>query len=250
MSYKPHVKKTSAFGGPSGVAKVLTKAGVNKVKVVLDDKEYFITDYPDYLTSGDWNIRLSENKDKVLSAYPANGMLKVKVSKFAAKDGEEPAPKTKVTDEYSYQYFVVILEVVSPTQYKGVEIPLMLRYHFDSFTETHGGKEVEVVEITKPRSKYTPLLMDFCDASGVWEKGPMQYKANILPTLAKRIANAGKTFQVVLKDGWVTTVFASMEDETDFGEEADDDLPWEGPATVNDFVPDKEKDDDELKFEE
>jgi hypothetical protein len=120
-----------------------------------------------------------------------------------------------------------------------------MRYHFDTINDEVKGKTFEVIGISHPKSKYTALLMDWLEAVGAWDNGPMKYKANILPDLAKRIALANKSFQFVLKDGYVTTVFSmgsesKEEEETDVSEpepevfdtpdveETDDDeIPWD-----------------------
>jgi hypothetical protein len=213
MSYKPQTKKGEGlFGGPKGIAKLQLNKDGSKVKFTLDGKEYVISEFPEYIKeAGDYFVRLSNDADEILSAHPANGMFKVKVNRFPAPEGEEPAPKTREANwegkAYSYQYFVVLLDVLDPAKYKGIQIPLTLRYHFDAITEEVGEKEVDVVGYAHPKSKYTNLLMDFCDATGVWNKGAMPYKANVLPMLAKRIANEDKTFSIVVKDGWPVTIF-------------------------------------------
>ena len=57
--------------------------------------------------------------------------------------------------------------------------------------------------------------MDFCEAVGLWDKGPMPYKPNILPAMQKRILNNDRKFQVVVKDGWVVTIFSMEHEEED-----------------------------------
>ncbi len=75
----------------------------------------------------------------------------------------------------------------------------MLRYHFGEAEED--GKSV--VAYNHPRSKYTPMLIEFCDCTGIWEKGIMPYKDNVLPLLEKRVLNMDKEFQFVIKGGWI-----------------------------------------------
>jgi len=229
MSYKPQTKRgQGSFGGPSGIATIALNKDRSKVKVTIKSKEgeessYILTEFPQYLENGTWYVRLNQDKDKFLSAYPANGMLTVKVNKFPAPEGEEPTPKLKEANyegkAYSYQQFTVLLDVVSPEKLKGVTLPLTLRYHFDEMTEEIKGKPEQVVAYSHPNSKYTSLLMDFCDAVGFWDKGPMPFKPNILPAMQRRVLANDRKFQVVIKDGWVVTIFAIDNPDEDTKEE-------------------------------
>jgi hypothetical protein len=75
----------------------------------------------------------------------------------------------------------------------------MLRYHFSEATED----EKSVVAYSHPKSKYTPMLIEFCDVTGVWERGVMPYKDNVLPLIEKRVMHEDKEFQFLMKGGWV-----------------------------------------------
>ena len=165
MAYKPQVKQgQGSFGGPSGIAAVALNKDKSKAKFTIKSKEgdeasYILTEFPDYLENGNWYVRFNQDKDKLLSAYPANGMMTVKVNRFPAPEGEEPTPKLKEASyegkAYSYQQFTVLLDVIQPDKLKGVQVPLTLRYHFDEGEEEVGGKVQKTVAYSHPKSKYT-----------------------------------------------------------------------------------------------
>lgn len=261
MGYKPQVVTKSIFGGPKGGAKVVWNKDHSKLQVTLGDDKYTFSkadleDLPKSFPSGEYYVQLSEDKTRLLNIRPNNGMFVVKVDRFAAKEGETPAPKIiSATDptskaEYSYQIFSVILKIVSPKEYADMEIFFSPRYNFEGVEDEINGKKVEVVAYNHPKSKYTPLLQDFCEATGVWEKGPMKWATNILPALAKRIAQADRKFQVVVKEGWVNTIFVmpDVSDEDEVKEEETNDLPDE-TESENKTTPDVlNTDEDDLEW--
>lgn len=258
--YKPQTVTKSNFGGPKGGAKCVWSTDHKKLKVTLGESSYVFnaSDLPiSSFPSGEYYVQLSEDKKEVLQVRPNNGMFVVKVDRFVAKEGETPAPRTITAvekesgKEYSYQIFSVILKIFSPKEYEGMEILFSPRYNFDAAEDAVQGKKVDVVAYSHPRSKYTPLLMDFCDATGVWDKGPMKFSTNIVPLLEKRIAQADKKFQVVLKDGWVVTIFsmpdvAVEEKEEQFETEPESETEFEAgePEELK-----TEDEDDELNWE-
>ena len=225
MTYKPGMTKTKK--GPRGIAKVQLNQAKTKVRVTMvdeDEKKHIYEldadDCPTYVQSGEFKVSLNSDQTKMYGMYPANGMLKVKVNKFLSEEDKPPAPRTEDVPKrgdynaYSYEYFTVLLEVVTE-KYVGMIIPLRLRYHFTGNLEEIKGKDVEVTWYDKPGSKYTGMVIDFCEATGVWNSGPMKWKANILPVMQKRILSQGIAFPIVLKDGWVNTIFSDLEIEPD-----------------------------------
>lgn len=231
MSYKPQIKKSEFVRGPSGVATVEISPDKKKVRISYKDNEtdkYIlnIKDCPENIRKGTWFVTLSEDKTKILNFRPANGVFHAKVIKFPAPEGEPPTPKTKIgTDgkgkSWDYQFFIVIAELMNP-EVKGMEIPLILRYHFSEAEED--GKTV--VAYAHPKSKYTPQLIEFCDVTGMWNKGVMAYKDNILPIMEKRILHEGKVFQVVIKNGYADTFM-----------ELDGEVSYESDNETDEFVP-------------
>ena len=254
MAYKP---KVVAGGGNfvRGKGQVALSGDKTKVRVIMqvDDKERTyvlkVEDCPKYVQSGSFSVSLTEDGKKMYSMYPVTGMFSGKVSKFVAPDGQDPSPKTD--EKYGNQFFSILVEITDPAPAKGMIVPVRLSYNFAPVMETIQGKEVEVVGISHPKSKYTPLLVDFCDAVGLWDKGPMKYTANVLPTMQKRIFANDRKFNFVLRDGWVNTIFtmdqpltetpvkkekATIPDEPesrldddfdkDVKEQEEDEIPW------------------------
>jgi len=243
-AYKPPVIKTGS--GPTGMAKVQFSSDGKAVRVTFADTEVYSKplvikreNCPDNLKPGDWYIGLSANKDTIRSWRPVNGMFKAKVQKFTSQPDKPPVPQ--VHPQWDYQYFTVLFELIAPNDVKGCIVPNNYRYHFGEFNDEDGKS---IVGYTHNKSKYTPQLVDFLEATGAWDRGAIAYKDNILPIVEKRILKADRVINLVLKDGWVNTIFATDEttessgtpkeepdlDDEDFdgGEtETSDDLPWD-----------------------
>lgn len=229
MTYKPTMLKSSFKRGPSGIATVEISPDKKKVRVTFKEEgdKYVLnkSDCPETIRKGTWFVTLTEDKNKILNLRPANGVFTAKVLKFPAPENEPPTPRTKIGADWNYQYFIVIVTLLNP-EVKGMEVPVMLRYHFGQAEED----EKTVVAFSHPKSKYTPQLIEFCDVTGVWAKGMMPYKDNILPMLEKRILHEAKTFQVVIKNGYADSFM-----------ETDGVVPQAEDESEEDFTPDAEE---------
>lgn len=200
-AYKPPVQTSNFQRGPQGAAVVVLSADGKKVKVTFDTGDEYVilrSECPDVLQKGKCFVTLSDKKDKMLSVRPLVGVFQMKVQKFVSEGDKEPAPKTNVAAKWPYQYFIVLLEITSGA-WKGAIIPFMAHYNF--YEEMQDDKAV--VGFSHPKSSSTPPLMEFCDVAGVWNKGPLPYKDNVLPMLAKRISDANITFNAVVKNGYI-----------------------------------------------
>lgn len=217
MVYEPKTK-SSFIKGDSGIAAVMfskdgkkvrvnltIKQGDNETKKTIDlDRE----NCPANLKPGNWMVQISGQGDKMLNFRPILGNFTFRVKGFAASENEEPKPKTKDVSfekngkkqEYSYDYFTALLEITEG-KYQGLEVPYMLRYHFQD--DMLDGKMV--VAYSKGGSKYTDYLKEFLNVSGAWDLGPMEYKDNVLPDLQRRILHADKRFNGTMKDGWLVS---------------------------------------------
>lgn len=228
MSYKPTMLKSNFKRGPSGIANIEISPDKTKVRIsfkeVGDKYVLPVKDCPEGIRKGTWFVTLTEDKHKVLNLRPANGVFNAKVTKFPAPEGEVPTPRTKIGADWNYQYFIAIIELQNP-EVKDMEVPVILRYHFGKAEED--GKDV--VAFSHPKSKYTPQLIEFCDVTGMWNKGMMPYKDNILPLMEKRILHEGKTFQVVIKNGYADSFM-----------ELDGTVPQSEDETDDEFVPETE----------
>lgn len=211
MAYRPKTIQSVYKRGDSGIANVQVSGSHNKVRVTFEETDEVVitTDFPKGMKAGKWFVTLNSENNKVLGYRPINGMFTGKVQKFVAKEGDSPAPQTKIAKNqqgstYSYQYFAVLLEITQGNN-KGLVVPCMLRYQFGQAEED--GKQV--VAYTNPKSKYNPVLVSFCDVTGVWNKGIMQFKDNILPAMEKRILHEDKEFNFVMKNGYVSDFIPS-----------------------------------------
>ncbi len=259
MAYKPGMTKTKK--GPRGIGKVQVNKAKGKVRVTLVDednkKEIYDLDMencPTYVQPGEFKVSLNSDHDIMYGLHPANGMVKVKVNKFLSEEDKPPTPKTEdvvKTAEYpgySYEYFTVLLEIAQK-KFKGMIIPLRLRYHFKGALEDVQGEEKEVVWYDKPGSKYTGIVVDFCEATGVFDKGPMPWKANILPMMEKRIASLNQSFAIVLKDGWVNTIFAGLDTEPEEEELEEEEVNEELDEETDDFEDESKPEEEELDID-
>ena len=239
MTYKPKTI-SSGFSGITGAAKVKFTPDKKQLKIRLDEtgKVYTIKYSKDTvpfknIPEGSWMVTIAQDGSKLIGMRPIMGMFQGHVIKFPAQEGQPPTPRTS-NGEFPFQYFTVLIELTSPKNVAGMIVPFSPRYNFSEVDED--GKAV--VGISHPKSKYTPMLMDFLDATGAWERGPIPFKDNILPILEKRILKADSTFSIVMKEGWVTTIMGESAEETEVDdEEKGSELPWGDE--------DESKDDDE-----
>jgi len=191
-----------------------------------EDKEFRVlrSDCPDdiqpiiHQTSSAY-VRMSGDGKKIYQISPWSGMYVGKFSNFLAAKDEIPAPKTYIGSDWEYRYFTSLI-VITEGEFKGAKLPYMLHYYFDE-TEENGKS---IVQYDHPKSKYTAQLSEFCDVFGVWEKGPMPYKDNILPMLQKRLLAEDIKVKMIIKNGNINTFFASNEPDTETVDE--DSIPF------------------------
>lgn len=228
MAYKPPMIKREALQGQATV-KVGNKDG-KKVFGVTFEKNPQVTytvnakNAPDYVTAGEFYVKMSEDKTKILATSPQSGKFKVIVESFPAKEGEQPAPYTYVNPKYDNptQRFNVLLKIVSE-KYKGMPILLMLPYFwFDMDEQVVEGVSREVVGLRLPKKTSIgfKLLNSFLSASGAWKFGAIKWSDNVLPALQKRILRAATEFVVRVENGFVDTIeYDDEEPDEDFVEE-------------------------------
>lgn len=232
MAYRPPVVKKSDL---KGIAKVTFRTDHSQAKVKFADPEVYpkdivfdADDLPAGLKSGEWFITINSEKTEVRNWRPANALVKAKVKNFVAKKDSKPTPMTHPT--YGNRYFQVVFEITEPEEFKGCTVPNSYQYFFTEVYDEDSGKSLVGLE-DHPKSKYMKPLVDFLDATGVWEKGSIAYSDNILPTLERRIRNAGKTVMFVIKDGWVDNASFSTPEKKTPKEEPDlDEGESEGDA--------------------
>lgn len=252
MAYKPPTFETK-FSNVYGQAKILG-VGKNQIKLVFRESkgkgesgktENLIIkkdNAPEYVQKGIFHVSMDSDRTQIFNMRPGTGMFTVKVQKFVANEDQPPTPKTKeytgTNGKFTIQSFAVILEITDG-DYKGMEILYNLRYSvseeipmYDWVEMKVKGKEKRVLAHPNSRSKYLAQLIEFENVTGVWEKGPIfftpTYSDNVLPVLEKRILEADREFNVVLKDGWVDTIYQEMQDDfedEEFSDEPEEDLP-------------------------
>ena len=246
--YKMERKQGTFERGDSGVGRIRFSTDKKNVQVIVNvaignpkDENFeqhsytlSIDDCPDNIllarNAKEWMLQMSSDGKKLLSFRPVKGSFVVKTKEFAAKEGEEPAPKVKEvsfqkagkTVEYHYEYFTVILEIDEPKEYKGLTIPLVLRYQFAEFV--HDSKSVIGFSMG---GKYTDALEEYMLVAGILSDTyyPMEYKDNILPTLQRIALHEDRKFQITVKDGWIvpgSLMEIDNPDETDIPFDVDD----------------------------
>lgn len=223
--YRP--KRVSNFG-TQGIALVKFTEDKRSVLVKFTDenneKKFKISrkNTPKGLFPGKWYLSVNREGDAITAYRPVVGNFSGQVVRFAAREGEKPAPKTvnvlpreKGQKGYSYEAFTVIIRITSPKEYAGIEVPLFLHYNFLE-AEEDGASVVGFMS----KGRHTDMLVEFTEVAGAWERGPMKWSDNILPALEKRILRAAKTFSFVMKNGFIETVYA--EDALELEEEEEE----------------------------
>jgi len=192
---------------------------------------------------GEFQISFSPDKSAIVNFHPANGQFRVKVKNFPSPEGEDPKPKVYTGKFGDMIKFNSVLEIVSPLEVLGLTLPMQLFYEkfVPIFTEERGKKETGFSS-APGNSKHCDMLSDFCDATGLWEFGAIEWSENILPELESRILRLEREFNVVLNGGWVEHIY-EIADYDDSG-----DPPWEeGDETIE--VSQEKKEDDGVEWE-
>lgn len=190
--------------------------------------EFDPVDAPENVRKGTWFVSLSGNGEKFYSFSPISGVEKNRFVKFAAAKDQLPAPK-----EYSYtgkdkasgkeftsKYMAfTAIHVVTEGKNAGIQFAIFLRYYF---AEVDG--EVAIDHLKSP---HTATLMRWLDATGAFDKGPMNYSENILPALEKRLLKANHELVAIFVDGNVDSITRAAPTEEPEDEE-------EGETTSSD----------------
>ena len=182
---------------------------------------------------GEFQISLSSDSTSVVNFHPANGQFRVRVSAFPAKEGENPKPKVYTGGKFGDMIkFNTVLEIVAPKEVDGLTLPMQLFY--EKFVPMIIEENKQIVGFSSPpgNSKHCDMLSDFCDATGLWEFGAIEWSENILPELERRILRLEREFNVVLGMGWVEHIYEIADYEEENGDEKSD-VPWEEDETMD-----------------
>lgn len=215
MAYKPGTIKGGR--GPQGKVKIAFNTKGDKVKIILREvfqdetfKDHTVIldrdNCPSYVKEGMWMGALSADLAKLVSIRPITGMFEMHVQKFAAAKDKPPAPTQKKGQFGDYATFIVLLEITEGDA-KEMIVPLSLPYNFGERKETVEGELHSVVGYTHPDSKFTAKLEEFMDVTGAWERGPIKYSDNVLPTIEKRVLHEDRHFKVIMKNGYADTFY-------------------------------------------
>jgi len=221
-AYKPPVAKGSY--GTNGQAKVVSVEN-GKVKFMFreQDKDGNFgetlkliikeEDCHPVAKTGTWACNLSTNQDRIYNLRPINGVIPAKFKEFRSRKDEAPTPQM-TGGKFPHLVFRPVFELIRP-EVEGmlVEYQWGLSYNFQEFPNEEAGKPSIVgysKDITK--SEPTQALNEFMEVCGIWERGPMAWQDNLLPKIQKRAldADAAKTFQVSLKNGYVDILIADQ----------------------------------------
>jgi hypothetical protein len=207
------IKKVKGGRGNYGSAQIrLTK---KSVMVKFDDKkdedgniiekgkdfEIERENAPDNVEAGHWSTAVSSDGTKLFSIRPLVGTFDAKFVKFAAAKDAQPAPelepstyrndKGQVVPGKNKLVFTAIIEVGGEYEY-----PCKLPY---LFSEGDNGNVQLTYRKMGPRISQ---MIDFLDVCGVKDSA-IPYTENILPHLQEMILDEDRTFNVVIKNGWI-----------------------------------------------
>jgi hypothetical protein len=197
------------------------------------------------LRPGRWYVALNGDESEVWSFSPWSGQFTAKVQGFAAKEGESPAPKVIEGKDWTTVSFTALIEIIEPKKFAGVVIPYFLKYNFRETVE-QGRAAVGLAS----KGSRTQQLAEFLDITGAWNRGPMKWKDNVLPAFEKRILHEDVEFNIIVKDGFIDTLFQMNEPEVE------DDMDWDDsdddPEEVeeNSISDASDNDEDEIDWED
>lgn len=223
MAYRPKFTKTS--GSIRGISKVMLHPNKPIAKIIMQQKkdeagnieevEYIVKaedqdrDIKKMLKNGTWYITLSGDGKKVYGIRPVSGVFNLKFDRVVAEEGKAPAPKEssytfqgKLIEETKY----TILLTIADGNETGMVVPVSFRYWYTETVEE--GKSIVSLEF-HPKARDWDLFVDFHDAFGVWQYGPMTYKDNILPELQERLKRANRTVKGVMAKGFLDSLIGS-----------------------------------------
>lgn len=276
MTYKMERKQGSFERGDSGVGRIRFSTDGKKVQIIInvktgkdtfEEKTYVLDkdDCPENINlarnAKEWMLQMSSQGDKLMSFRPVVGAFVGKTFSFAAKEGEEPTPKTRDVDfmregkrvKYSYDYFTVILDILEPDKFVGLQVPLILRYQFAGFLSQDGKNQVVGFSMG---GKYTAQLEEYMAIAGILEDKyqPMTYKDNILPDMQRIALHEEKRFQFTMKDGWIVPGSLIPYDEPEeseipFDADSEKELNPVPGKNETDFVDDDMEEMEEMDFE-
>jgi len=245
--YKPHRVSGDFKKGENGEAQVRISPDKKKIQIRFEETKNKYTfrrtkKIAKLVPGRTWFIQLNSDEDEVFNFHPWSGQFKGKVQGFASKEGESPAPSVNERSFEGQRYqtvdFTVIIELTDPKKLSGVTIPYFLRYNFREYENEDGKSEVGLAA----KGSRTKQLADFLDITNAWAQGPMKWQDNVLPAFERRILRQGVEFNLIIKDGWIDTLYKA-------DEPVEEDLDWDEDS-AEEPVPDEVLDDDEIPWEE
>lgn len=206
----------------SGIAKV--RIGEKTAEIIFKDNPDDVVkllrkDVPKTVGKGEYFVVLNSDEDEVLSIRPANAICKAKFRAFAAKEGEVPAPRQhpggtgtkKDGSKYNYEpylAFSAILDLLG--DHAGQDIAVYLRYLF--INDGDGGTAI------KGGGRNADVLESFLAVTGLMDD-EIKFRDNLLPSMQKKILQKNRTFQVMIKAGYVDSFLEDIEaDDEDVDE--------------------------------
>lgn len=256
MGYKPEVVSDKVIRAQARVVKAKNeKTGKTKWRLnvsvydaktkawVAWDTPIFVeqANAPHYLKNGDWSVKLSADKSKILSAVPDSETVICQFKDIAhqegkpyqpyikpgfAKQGEEPKP---------WVQFVLTYEVVEG-DFEGVVIEDWVNYNFGPAPKTYKDRKVTAYH---PGGTRTEELAARLEALGVWEFGPIFWEGpdivyndkklgvNILNEIAKRARKAaldGRKVRIGLAKGQVASIKEAVDDDALVSDDSDEEV--------------------------
>lgn len=191
---------------------------------------------PSYLSPGDWVVRMTSDKTKILSAVPDSATATAEFVDIAHQEGKPYTPKV-VASGYDaskpWIQFGLIYRIVEGP-YEGVEVQDWVNYNFGKAPKTYKG---EPVVAYYPGGKKTEELAARMEALGVWDFGPIKWDGpdilfgdqkvgvNILNVIARRCRKAveetGRKVLITLAAGRVVSIKEALSDDVLMDEDDD-----------------------------
>jgi hypothetical protein len=176
-----------------------------------------LTDIPKNIRSGDLMVQVSEDKKSIVNFRPYNAQVSVKFSKFPAREGTAPVPKSKKGRGGSEYLTFCPLLIVTKGAYEGIDIPYPLYYNFIEGKDKDGKSVVDL----RGTGAGTDKVEEFLDVTGISDYAPLKWSDNLLPMFEKMAHKKDREFDVVLKKGWIVVVMGGSTNKPDMSDPED-----------------------------
>jgi hypothetical protein len=141
---------------------------------------------------------MQPDNEVLMGIRPLNGIFRAVCLGIPGLNDEAPKPVSKEGKFGEYFAFIPLFEITHGA-WKGSKIPAWFIYKLAALEDGNTGI---------PSGKNGDKLADFLTTTGVFEFGDLKFSDNELPEWDKRIKQAKKSVQIILKAGYLDNLVA------------------------------------------